>query len=38
MGETIDTITLFILWTGVAWGIFSLMRVVLLEFLKLRLP
>jgi hypothetical protein len=38
MGETIDTITLFILWAGVAWGILSLMRVVLLEFLKLRLP
>jgi hypothetical protein len=38
MGEAIDTITLCILWAGVAWGIVSLLRVVLLEFLKLRLP
>jgi hypothetical protein len=36
MGEIIDTITYSTLWAGVAWGIFSMIRVVVLSVLGLR--
>jgi hypothetical protein len=36
MNDPITTVTYWILWAGVAWGVVSLLRVVVLAMLKLR--
>jgi hypothetical protein len=35
-GQTIDAVTYWILWAGVAWGILSLVKVFVLELFNLR--
>jgi hypothetical protein len=37
-GQTIDAVTYWILWAGVAWGILTLVRVFVLELFNLRPP